>query len=338
MMRVLCLTHAWPTAEKDVAGIFVQRQVASLRELGVTVDVRVAGGAGGSRWPGLVACLREEVTRRSYDLLHAQYGGRTALAAVLVGGPPVIVSYCGSDLNGLGTGTPRERAHAGAGVLCSQFAALHARGLIVKSEGLANRLWRAWDRKRCHIIPNGIDLELFRPMGRRQARARLGWELDGAVVLVSGQSDGPVKRLDLAEAAVAQARNRVPGLSLRLLRGVPPREVPLHLNAADLVLLTSQHEGSPNIVKEALACNVPVVSVDVGDVKRWISGTPHCWLCDREPASLAEGIVRALSGGGRSEGRAVVAPLALPGVAARVLDVYEEALSVRRTERLFARR
>jgi glycosyltransferase involved in cell wall biosynthesis len=322
-----------------VAGIFVRRQVDSLRQLGVTVDVRVTGRAGGRGWPQRVAWLREEVKRGRYDLVHAQYGGRTALAAILAGGPPVVISFCGSDLNGLGTGTAHERAYAGAGVLCSQLAAPHARGLIAKSEALASRFWRERDRKRCRVIPNGIDLELFRPIDRREARARLGWPADEAVALVSGQSDGPVKRLDLAEAAVERARAQVPGLSLRVLRGIPPDEVPTHLNAADLVLLTSQHEGSPNIVKEALACNVAVVSVDVGDVRRWISGTPNCWLCDRDPASLAEGIVRAVAGGGRSEGRAVIAPLALGGVAARVLDVYQEALGIHHgAECLLARR
>lgn len=325
-MRVLCLTHAWPTAATDVAGIFVQRQVASLQALGVSVDVRVVGRSPGSRWPHLIAELRDEMKRGMYDLVHAQYGGRTALAAVMASVRPVVISFCGTDLNGLKTGSAVARAYTGAGVLCSQLAAPRATGLIAKSGALANRLWQSRDRRRCRVIPNGIDLELFRPMDRQEARARLGWSSDRPVVLVSGQSDGPVKRLDLAQAVVEEARQQVPELSLHLLRGVPPQDVPLHLNAADVLLLTSQHEGSPNIVKEALACNVAVVSVDVGDVRRWISGTPGCWLCDRTIPTLADAVTQAIACGGHSQGRDAISSLALQGVATQILGVYEEAL------------
>lgn len=325
-MRVLCLTHAWPTTPADSRGIFVQRQVASLQRLGVKMDVRVVGGASGSRWVQSVIRVRQELASGDYDLVHAQYGGRTALAAVAASRQPVVISFCGSDLNGLGTGTRLERAYTGAGVVCSQIAAPLAAALIVKSEALAGRLWQQSDRRRCRVTPNGVDLDLFRPIDRRKARLRLGWPPDRPVVLASGQSDGPVKRLDIAAAAVELTRKQFPELSLELLRGVPPAEVPWHLNAADVVILTSQHEGSPNIVKEALACNRAVAAVDVGDVRHWIEDTPGCRLCDRNPASLAEALCKAVAAGGRSEGRQVISRISLDNIAARILEVYEEAL------------
>lgn len=326
-MRVLCLTHAWPSGPADSKGIFVQRQVASLERLGVEMEVRVVGSASGAPWVRSVAHLRQELARGQYDLVHAQYGGRTALAAVVAGkGRPVVVSFCGTDLNGLGTGNRFERAYCAAGVVCSQVAAPLATALIVKSEDLAHRLWQRQDRRRCHVIPNGVDLERFRPLDRMAARRRLGWPRDRPVVLASGQSGSPVKRLDVAQAAVDLARARMPGLELRLLRGVPPDETPYYLNAADTVILTSQHEGSPNVVKEALACNVAVVSVDVGDVRRWIGETPGCRLCDRKPEALAEALVKTISAGGRSQGREVVAEIDLPRIAQRVVGVYERAI------------
>lgn len=325
-MRVLCLAHAWPTGPADSRGVFIQRQVASLEQLGVDMEVRVVGSASGAPWVQSVSQLRSLLARERFDLVHAQYGGRTALAAVAAARRPVVISFCGTDLNGLGTGSRLERAYCAAGVVCSQVSAPLATALIVKSELLAHRLWQRQDRHRCHVIPNGVDLDTFRPLDRREARRRIGWPVERPVVVASGHNESPVKRLDLASEAVEIASKQVPGLTLELLRGVAPEETPWYLNAADAVILTSQHEGSPNIVKEALACDVAVVSVEVGDVRRWIGETPGCWLCDRHPAALAEALVKTFASGGRSQGRAAVEELSLPRVAGRVLSVYEEAI------------
>lgn len=323
-MRVLCIAHAWPEGP-SVAGIFVKRQVDSLRRSGCEVDVSVVGGAKGVNWVADVRSLRERIHERGYDVVHAQYGGKTALAAVAASRVPVVLSFCGTDLNGLSVGGRWERTYALAGILCSQLSAPMAAGLIIKSESLRPRLWRQADRARCRVIPNGVDFDLFRPINRDEARAELGWPVDRPVVLVSGQSDSAVKRLDLAERAVRLAREDVEGLVIKVLRGIEPDRVPTYLNAADVVLLTSQHEGSPNLVKEALACDVSVVSVDVGDVRRWLEGTAGCWLVERDPARLAEAIVQAVRSGGRSEGRVAVAELSMDRIARMVMQVYREA-------------
>jgi glycosyltransferase involved in cell wall biosynthesis len=171
-----------------------------------------------------------------------------------------------------------------------------------------------------------VDLDLFREIDRCEARAILGWPAGRPTVIVSAQSDSGVKRVDLARRAVEIARRELPALELKLLRGVNPEDAPLHLNAADVVLMTSQHEGSPNVVKEALACNVSVVSVDVGDVRRWVGGTPGCSIEPRSPEALARAIVRAVKSGGRSAGRAVVEPISQADVARQIVAVYERAL------------
>lgn len=324
-MRVLCVTNALPTNGRDSAGIFIQRQVDSLRKEGVDVDVRVVSGVG-SAWVAGVRELRQALAGDAYDVVHAQYGGRTALAAVVASRRPVVISFCGTDLNGLRAGPRFDRAYATAGVLCSQLAAPLASALVAKSPALVDKLWRLRDRQRCRVIPNGVDLELFRQMERREARRRLGWPEDQPVVIVSGQSRSAVKRLDLARQAVERARKELPTIRMEPLKGIAPDDVPSFLNAADLVLLTSQHEGSPNIVKEALACNVSVVSVEVGDVRRWLEGTEGCWIAPREADALAEAVVKAVRSGGRSAGRQVVQAISMEQVARQVVRVYEEAL------------
>lgn len=328
-MRVLCVANAWPDGE-SVAGIFVKRQVESLRRLGCEIDVVVVGRTSGKRWTRDVKAFREQVAARGYEVIHAQYGGRTALAGVAIAaGTPFVVSFCGTDLNGLCVGKHWERAYAAAGVLCSQLAAPMASQIILKSDALRKKLWLGRDRRRAQVVPNGVDFDLFRPMDRRAARERLGWPAHRPVALVSGQSDSSVKRVDLAQAAVDAARSQIPGLALEVLHGVPPDDVPIYLNASDVVMMTSQHEGSPNIVKEALACDVSVVSVEVGDVRQWLDGTLGCWVVERHPAALGEAVARAVRFGGRSNGRTAVARLSLDAVGSMILQIYRKAKGAR---------
>src|SRR5205823_3231175 len=138
------------------------------------------------------------------------------------------------------------------------------------------------------IIPNGIDLERFKPLDQNTCRNRLGWRADRFNVLFPTNSGGdPRKRPELARAAAEAAERSGFNVEMHDLRGVPHGQVPIWLNASDAVLLTSLHEGSPNIIKEALACNVPVVSVDVGDVRERIQGIDGCYIAYADASDLA---------------------------------------------------
>src|SRR5262249_2264447 len=137
------------------------------------------------------------------------------------------------------------------------------------------------------IIPNGIDLGRFKPLNRNSCRSRLGWREDRLNVLFPTNSGDRIKRPELARKAVEVAERLGVKVDMHHLRSVPHDQVPVWLNASDAVLLTSLHEGSPNVIKEALACNVPVVSVDVGDVRDRIQGIEGCYLAAPDPDDLA---------------------------------------------------
>jgi glycosyltransferase involved in cell wall biosynthesis len=119
----------------------------------------------------------------------------------------------------------------------------------------------------------------------------------------------------------------MPGVELVLGWGVPHDRMPYLMNAADALIFTSLQEGSPNAVKEALACNLPVVSVPVGDVAERLRGVSNCELVQEDdPDALATALERVLQRGGRSDGRTAVANLDERVIAQRVINVYTRAV------------
>jgi glycosyltransferase involved in cell wall biosynthesis len=143
------------------------------------------------------------------------------------------------------------------------------------------------------LIPCGVDLELFKPVDRVTARNRLGLSLDKTFILFPFDPRRKVKRVELAQSAVDLMSD--PQVQLLSVSGKTNEEMPLYYSAADAMVLCSESEGSPTSVKEALACNLPVVSVDVGDVREIIDGVAGCEICLCTPESLANGLRRVLS-------------------------------------------
>ena len=235
-----------------------------------------------------------------YDVVHANYG-LTAPMALAQPNRPVVLTLWGSDLLG-----PVGRL--------SQWCARRADAVIVMSERMADQLDGP-----CHVIPHGVDLALFRPIPQRQARELVGWRDDAEQVLFPYPAQRPAKDYPRAERVVERARERVDGeIVLQTLHGVPHGRMPLYLNAADTLLLTSKSEGSPNSVKEALACNLPVVATDVGDVRERLAGVDPGHVC-RSDDELVDGLER----GEPSNGRDAVASLGLDGMGERIQSVYE---------------
>jgi len=302
--------------------IFARRQAEALRALGVDVRPFLLDP---SRSLASLARerrrLKREIRANAPDLVHAHYGSGSAFLCAVTTRLPLVVTFHGSDLNPVPHLGP---ALAAATHALSQLAALRADRIICVSEELARRL--VWRRDRAVVIPMGVDLALFRPRPRDEARRAVGWDPAARVVLFNAGVPSPGKRRDLAEAAVAEARRDLPSARLEPLASVAPDRVPDYLNAADCLLLTSDHEGSPTIVKEALACNLPIVSAEVGDVRERLASVAPSEIAERSPEALGAAIVRVLADGRRSNGRETVEPLSEPAVARRVLAVYEGLL------------
>jgi glycosyltransferase involved in cell wall biosynthesis len=331
-MRVLVLTNGWPTARHPEYAVFNERQVASLRALGVEVDVDFVN----ARERGKLEYLRRlpTVARRArpFDLVHCFHGLSFVLARLGLVRRPLVVSFQNA-LDREFAEMPRPLA-AAAEALAARLLRRGDAGVIFK--GAAPDWLR--DDPLVRRIPNGVDMAAFRPGDRHAARTALGLEPDAIHLLFvsSKRLDRPQKRHDRFVAAAAALRERLPGRAVRELTLVddPPERVRLTYQAADAHVMTSDFEGSPNSVKEAMASGLPVVSTAVGNVPDMLGGLEAARVLDAfTPAACAEAIAAVLAAppDARAALRERLRALGLEeaAVARRVVALYEDVLRAR---------
>ena len=323
-LKVLMVTTNWPAPGGPRTSHFIKRQADFLQAAGVDVDVfHFQAQKNVARYVKAWLAVRRKLRSKRYDLIHAQFGqsGLMALPKRL----PYVVTLRGSDI--LGTVSDRSGRYTAAGKInqrISQMVAAKADAVILVSEHMQANLPGL---ERCNIIPSGIDFDLFRIVPRDEARRQLGLPLDERLVLFVGNPRQARKRYQLAKAAVDLLNDRLPA-RLVVGWGVPHTDIPLYMAACDALIFTSMQEGSPNVVKEALACNLPVVSVAVGDVEQRIRDIEGCELCrDEAPESIAAALERVLQRGKRVEGRKSVEHLSETSITQQVISVYRSALS-----------
>jgi glycosyltransferase involved in cell wall biosynthesis len=183
------------------------------------------------------------------------------------------------------------------------------------------------------VIPCGVDLSVFKPYDRDEARTRLRWPKDRHVVLFPFDPARPEKRYDLARAAVEELVQERVEAELVTVFNVANGEMPWYYSAADVMLLCSDQEGSPTSVKEALACNLPVVATDVGDVSALLSGVAGTRICPQEVGAIARNLREVLDRSRRREfrGRAAMARYDQALTVGKIVGVYTEVLSKFRT-------
>jgi len=330
-MRILAVTNMYPTPRNPAFGTFVEQQIKSLREIGLDVDVLFVdrAGKGMCAYLGLRKQICARIRDSQPDLVHVMYGGVMAeLVTRAVQDRPTVVSFCGSDLSGeLWSGALRKIISL-YGVLASRKASRRATAVVVKSKNLLDALLDDEVRAKAKIIPNGVNLEIFMPLNREACRKQLGWDPDHFHVLFPTTCGDPRKRPGLAQTAVKIVNNLGIKTDLHKLQGIAHSQVPVVLNASDVLLSTSFYEGSPNVLKEALACDVPVVSVDVGDVGERIQGIKGCHLALPTPEDLAAKLCLVHGSSRRVEGRASMEKLSHKNIALCLREFYSALLKL----------
>ena len=315
-MRVLFVI---PGEARGSSMIFARRQAETLAREGVEVEVFHLGSRT-SVWELAREGARFRRRVRSFDpqVVHAHFGTVTALfAAWAAPSTPLVITFRGSDLNVSGS------LRSVAGQVLSQIAALRASRIVCVSRQLRERLW--WRRGSVIILPSGVDPDVFCPEPRCAARGRLGWNADERVVLFNAGHDRANKRLDLAREALALTQGLLARVRMEVMDGATaPARVPELLNAADCLLLTSDREGSPTVIQEALACNLPVISVDVGDTVERLRGVSCSAIVPREAEATALELVRVLRTPMRSDGRRKVGEFSAQRIAGELCRIYGE--------------
>lgn len=265
----------------------LKSQGDSLAAAGVEVEYFLIKGKGLKGYLEHTSPLKKYVKENRIDVIHAHYS-LSAFAVSLAGVKPIVVSLMGSDVKA-------TRLYK----LVIRFFArfFHWRAIIVKSQDMYKDL----RIKRALIVPNGVNLDLFKPMDKSACRQSLCWNLEKKHVLFPANPSRPEKDFALAQKSVGLLDKN---LEIHVFEQVEHQKTPLYFNAADVVLLTSKWEGSPNVIKEAMACGCPIVSVDVGDVKERIEGVVGCHVAQtRNPEDLADLLKKAMAFEGKTNGR-----------------------------------
>lgn len=271
--------------------------------------------------------LRALVRDHRADLVNVYWGATSGLSVTLASSVPVVVTFGGSDLLGNYDAEGNPTRSGRLSVRLSRLAARQASGVVVPSEPLRAALPVRVQRK-CAIIPQGVDSSKFYPMDSAEARGRTGiGEEERVVLFFPGSTASWVKDPVLARDTFARVAEVVPGARLIEVMGVPHEELVYYYNAADALLLTSRHEGSNNSIKEALCCNLPVVSTDVGDARERLRFvTPSAVVAQRNPDALAASLIEILRSGARSNGADHIAEITLDAVTERLVAFYHDVL------------
>ncbi len=305
---VVCSGNA-PGFDFKIHQAFIYDQVEAVCRLepSVTYECFFVIGKGVRGYDKNLALLKEKIKEYSPNLVHA-HGGHIGLLCSLQRLVPVVVTFHGSDIN------------LAANRLISAVASVLSSAGIFVSRQLINKM--PFKSKSSKVIPCGVDLDVFQRVDKALARRELGFSESDNYVLFSSAFENSVKNYPLAEKAMAGNGD----VHLIEIRNRSRQEVNLLLNGAELLLLTSFSEGSPQIIKEAMACNCPIVATDVGDIREVIGDTEGCYITSFDPKDVAEKIKLALQFGQRTKGREKIKHLDNQIIAGKIVDVYKSIL------------
>jgi glycosyltransferase involved in cell wall biosynthesis len=325
-MRVLFICPELPKPGSPGSMAPAARQIESLRDAGIEIEGVDMRGIPKLKYLQLlprICRLAEQV-----DIIHAHYGycGWLAhIALLFTPRKPLVMSFMGDDL----LGTPIN-PEGDLSWFSERMVSLNIRlaGLvdcvIVKSQEMAAIVSPVI----ANVIPNGVDTESFQPMDQNVSRQAIDLPLDIKCVLFPGNPGNPRKGHALARAAILVAEREL-GEPIKLLPlwGIDPSKVAVTMTACDAMLMTSLIEGSPNVVKEAMACDVPVISVSVGDVKLLLHGVNGCHVCPRDAETLGKQLARTLLTPGCQGRNSIIARgLDLESVARQIVTEYKKVL------------
>lgn len=303
--------------KKTKISTIVKKQGDSLVKIGIDVIYFTVKGKGFLGYLKNIPEIRKVIKENSIDLIHAHYSLCGFVSSLTLRKTKIIVSLMGSDV--LAKGFWR--------ILIKLFYYASWSAVIVKSNEMKEHV----GLKNTLVIPNGVDTNMFFPLPQDDARKKLGWDLGKKHILFAGDPDRKEKNFQLANNAFYILKEEHMYVELHVLKDVEHDKIPYMMNAADVVLLTSSREGSPNVIKEAMACSRPIVSTNVGDVKEVINSTDNCFVVNPDVKEIVVALKELISKSIiKTNGRENIANLAEEKVSKKLMECYQSIINAKR--------
>ena len=306
-MRVLFISSG-----NHFSGItpIVHNQQNSLIRKGIQIDNFLIKGNGVKGYLKNSYLIFLQIRKKSYDIIHAHYSV-SAFAATLAGCKPLVVSLMGSDTH----------VNTAVRALIRLFSRWFWAACIVKTDEMKKNI----NLPAAYVIPNGVNINQFRYISKSEAQAKLGFDRNKKYILFPANPARPEKNFTLAQAAINLVKEHK--VIIHFLHNIPNEEAVWHYCACDLVLLTSKREGSPNVIKEAMACSRPIVCTNVGDVELIIGSTEECYICEPDAKEIAVRVQYILDKGIiKTNGHENIQKLRDDLIADKIITVYESVI------------
>jgi len=325
-MKILHVVCTYPSKEKPFEQPFTKAQVESLRKMDLDIYVyNIRGYESKLNYLKAPKIIKKLVIENDIDIIHAHYSYAGLSAIFSSAKTPILVSLMGSDLLGVPNKSGELTLRGKFDSYLSKYLVNKIDAVIVKSDRMKHVVK---SRAPIHVIPNGVDFEHFKPKDMMVSRSKIELDKNTFYILFLGNPELNRKNYDLALRSFEKLKNKLPDKKIELLSpfGISSSEVVDYMNSSNLLLQTSYWEGSPNVVKEAMACNLPVYSTDVGDVKEILNNTKNCLVVNYNAEEISEKIKLLVLDYSKSNGREMINELKLEVVANKIIAIYKTIL------------
>ena len=326
-MKILHIAAGLPSKERPVQQPFIKSQIESLKKQDLDISVFEIKGYN-SKFTYLKAIkeIKTMVAMDNYNVIHAHYSYCGIISYLAKTNKPIVLSLMGSDLLGMRNKSGQISFRGKVDKIITAFAVNKVDHVIVKSESMKSLIRTGVP---VSVIPNGVDFKIFNPRNTVESRIKLGLNQNDFIILFFGKENSIVKNYQLAFQAVNKFKLAYKMNDTVFINpyGIAHEKVADYMNAADVMLLTSFYEGSPNVVKEAMACNLPIISTDVGDVKEIIRDTDYCFMTGYSTEEISENLKIIYEKRERSNGRKNIEHLKDDIIARKIINIYEKVLS-----------
>ncbi len=325
-MRVLWTHNFDPDIQGS--GVFVHTTARGIRARGIDLQLEYVGNL---RSVSQILRARKRIREMApdFDIVHAQYGSACAVVTAAAYGVPKVLTIRGSDWQVHRSSMNFLNIHTRLASMLTRASIGGFDFVTPVSNRISTELSDFVPADKLEVVPSPVDLSRFVPLDKRIARFQLGFpDNDERWVLFNARDLGnPIKRFELAKQAFDIAQARLGNLRLRIATKLPHEEIPVFVAACDLVICTSDNEGWPNSIKEALACNVPFVATDVGDLKEISRAEQCCRVCPADAEVLADNICNVLNGEMPQDLRKYVRNMSLDSISEQFISIYQSVIS-----------